>query len=374
MTATYIHSRKKTPTFHLVLRTLAGLYFLGLALVIVYLWFFTQNRYSSVAAFKISRQDSAAGEAGLAQLVLPGISDSSSADSQIAIGFITSVNMLVELEKEFHLVDHYSCPKKDYFFRLDPKAPLEERLRYYRNRIGAHYDKETGLTMLSVDTFDTELSKRIAEAVLEKSERLINKLNQEVADQRLNFVEDELKRSTKHVEEVNAELLAFQNKHNIISPDEVISGNLKAVQELRMSQLRMTADLDSLQRDSPGSPRIDALKSLIRSTNELIAIEMAKLSGSEQDRLNQILVQFKQLELKLEFAIKLRTGVQTLLEKTRVDSIAQSRFFSVIQPPYLPEDIAIPRREYATVTILVVGVLIFVIIRALTNSTLERTP
>jgi capsular polysaccharide transport system permease protein len=374
MTATYIHSRKKTPTFHIVLRSLTVLYFIGLAIVIAYLWMFTQNRYSSVSAFKISRQDSAAGEAGLAQLVLPGISDSSSADSQVAIGFITSVNMLVELENEFHLVDHYSCPKKDFVFRLDPKAPLEERLRYYRKRINAHYDKETGLTMLSVDTFDTALSKRVAEAVLEKSEKLINKLNQEVADQRLDFVNEELKRSTEHVEAVNAELLAFQNKHNIISPNEIISGNLKAVQELRMSQLRMTADLDSLLRDSPGSPRIEALKSNIRSTNELIGIEMAKLSGGEQDRLNQLLIQFKQLELKLEFAIKLRTGVQTLLEKTRVDSIAQSRFFSVVQPPYLPEDIAIPRREYATVTILVVGILIFVIVRALTNSTLERTP
>lgn len=374
MTATYIHTRKKTPAFHVVLRSLTFLYFLGLALVIVYLWTMTQNRYASTAAFKISRQDSAGGEAGLAQLVLPGISDSSSADSQVAIGFVNSVNLLVDLEREFSLVEHFSSPVKDIVFRLDPSAPLEERLRYYRKRINAHYDKETGLTMISVDSFDPALSKRVAESVMKKSESLINRLNQEVADQRLGFVRGELERSAKNVEEVNAELLAFQNKHNIISPDEIISGNIKAVQELRMEELRMTADLDALQRDSPGSPRIDTLKSRLRSLNELISIEMSKLSGDEQDRLNQLLIQFKQLELKLEFAIKLRTGAQTLLEKTRVESIAQSRFFSVIQPPYLPEDVAIPRREYATATILILGLLVFVIVRALTNSALERAP
>lgn len=372
MTATYIHTRKKTPAFHVVLRVLTILYFLGLALIIAYLWTLTQNRYASTAAFKISRQDSSGGEAGLASLVLPGISDSSSGDSQVAIGFVNSVNLLVELEREFDLLQHYSAPTKDFVFRLDPSAPLEERLRYYRKRINAHYDKESGLTMVSVDSFDPALSKRIAEAVMKKSESLINRLNQEVADQRLGFVSGELDRAAKHVEEVNAELLAFQNKHNIISPDDIITGNLKAVQELRMEQLKMTADLDSLQRDSPGSPRIDTLKSRLRSSNELISTEMAKLSGDEQDRLNQLLIQFKQLELKLEFALKLRTGTQSLLEKTRVESIAQSRFFSVIQPPYLPEDIAIPRREYATATILILGLLIFVIIRALTNSTLER--
>lgn len=372
MTATYIHTRKKTPAFHLVLRTLSGLYFLGLILSIVYLWTMTQNRYASSATFKISRQDSSGSQSGFAQLVLPGISDSSSADSQIAIGYANSVNLLVELEKEFSLVQHFSSPAKDFIFRLKPDEPLEERLKYYREHISAHYDKETGLTVISVDTFDPELSKRIAEAVLKKSESLVNRLNQEVADQRLGFVNSELERAAKVVEEASAELVEFQNKHNIVSPEEIISGNLKTVQELRGEELKMAADLDSLQRDSPGSPRIETLRSRLRSLNELISVEMNKLSGSEQDRLNQLLIQFNQLELKLEFAIKLRTGAQSLLEKTRVEAIAQSRFFSVIQPPFLPEDVAIPRREYATVTILVLGVLVFLIIRALTNSTLER--
>lgn len=372
MTATYIHTRKKTPTFHLVLRTLAGLYFLGLILSIVYLWTMTQNRYTSAAAFKISRQDSSGAQAGFAQLVLPGISDSGSGDSQIAIGFVNSVNLLVELEKEFSLSQHFSSPTKDFVFRLDPSDPLEERLRFYRKHINAHYDKETGLTMLSVDTFDPELSKRIAETILKKAESLVNRLNQEVADQRLSFVNSELERATKRVEDANSELLAFQNKHNIISPEEIITGNLKAVQALRMEQLKMTADLDSLQRDSPDSPRIETLRSRLRSLNELISIEMSKLSGSEQDRLNQLLIQFKQLELQLEFAIKLRSGALSLLEKTRVESIAQSRFFSVIQPPYLPEDVASPRRAYATTSILILGALVFLIIRALTNSALER--
>lgn len=372
MTSTYIHTRKKTPLFHLVLRLLYGLYFLGLALCIGYLWTMTQDRFTSTASFKISKQDSSGGDPGFAQLVLPGISDSSSADSQIAIGFINSVNLLKELETEFSLIDHYSSPKNDFIFRLNRGEPLEERLRYYRKRINAHFDKETGLTMVSVDTFDPALSQRVAEAVLRKSEDRINKLNREVADQRLHFVRSELERTAKNVEDVNGELVAFQNKHNLISPDDIISANLKAVHELRMEQLKLTADLDSLQRDSPDSPRISTMNSRLRSLNELISLEMNKLSGPEQDRLNQLLLQFKQLELKMDFAIKLRTGAQTLVEKTRVESIAQSRFFSVIQPPYLPEDVAIPRRGYATASIVALGLLAFLIIRALTNSAMER--
>ncbi len=372
MTATYIHTRKKTPVFHLALRTLAGIYFIGLAACIAYLWTLAHNRYASVASFKISRQDSSGGEAALATLVLPGVSDSSSADSQIAIGFINSVNVLKELEQEFSLREHYSSPGRDFIFRLDAGEPLEERLRYYRKRINAHYDKETGLTMVSVDTFDPALSKRVLEALMAKAETRINDLNHQVAEHRLEFVRGELDRAAKHVEDVSAEIAAFQNKHNVISPEDVISGSLKTLQELRMEELKLTADMESLQRDSPESPRISTLRSRIRSVNELISQEMSRLSGPEQDRLNQILLQFKQLELKLEFAIKLRTGAQTLLEKTRVESIAQSRFISVIQTPYLPEDVTTPRRGYASASILVLGLLLFLILRALTNSTMER--
>jgi capsular polysaccharide transport system permease protein len=374
MTATYIHTRKKAGATRIVLCLLSLLYFLCLLLSIAYMWTLMADKYVSSATFKISRQDSGGGDAGLAQLVLPGIADSSSADSQITIGFVKSVDLLVDMEREFSLVKHFSTPKLDYFFTLDPEAPLEERLTYYRNRVNAHFDRETGLTQISVETFEPELSKRIATWLLKRTEDFINKLNQDVAKQRSAFVNSELDRAAKHVEEVNTELLTLQNKHNIISPGDVITGKLKAVHELHMEQLKMTAELDALSRDSPDSPRVNTLRSRLRSVSELVAAETANLSGPEQDRLNQILLQFKQLEMRLEFAIKLRTGAETLIEKNRVDTIARSRFFSIIQQPFLPEDVAVPQRPYATATLLCLGFLVFLILRALTSSVLERAP
>ncbi|GAA5124113.1 hypothetical protein JIN84_12245 [Luteolibacter yonseiensis] len=374
MTATYIHTRKKAGKFHAVLRTLAVLYVILILAAIGYLWTMTQDRYESSASFKIARQDSSATEAGLAQLVIPGIADSSSSDSQLAIGFVDSADLLLDLEKEFSLIKHYSSPEKDFVFRLPADSPLEERLKYYRSRIRAHYDKDTGLTKISVDTFDPVLSERIADYVLKRAENFINQLNQNIAHQRLDFIQNELSRAAKHVEDVNTELIALQNKHNIIRPDEVIMDKLKTVHELRMEQLKMTAEVDSLSRDSPSSPRVETLNSRLRSLNELIDVEMAKLSGPEQNRLNQILSQYKQLELRLEFAIRLRTGTETLLEKNRVEAIAQSRFFSVIQTPFLPEDVNLPKRPYTTATILVVGFLFFLVLKALVHSVLERAP
>lgn len=372
MTASYIHTRRKLGPLQWVLRALGLLYFIGIAVVVAYVWLFAQNRYITVSSFKISREDGSIMSGGLAQLISPTMSDTGSSDSQTAIGYINSADLLTDLEKQYKLRAHYSAPQKDFVFRLEPDAPLEDRLKFYRKRIYAHYDTDTGLTMLTVDTFEPELSRTLAAELLKKAEMFINKINQSVADQQLGFVRSELERTAKHVEEIHKELIIFQNQHNLINPEEQIKANLSAVQELRMTRLRTEASLTSLMRDSPDAPQIDSIRSQLKSLDELIEVENAKLSGPDQNRLNQLLVKFEELKQKLEFATRLRTGAEALLEKNRVDASSQTRFFTVIQNPYLPEDVGLPRRPYATATIIILGILGFLVLRALTRSIFER--
>ncbi len=371
MSATYIHTKRKAGFSQLILRFLAVLYFVALAASIFYLWVFTKDRFITTAEFKISRQDTTAVASGLA-LALPGLSDSGSVDSQIAIGFIDSADLLLELEREFKLVEHYTSPAKDYVFRMKPGSNLEERLEYYRKRISAHFDAETGMTVITVDTFDPKLSRDIADGLLTKAESFVNVVNQKIATKQLDFIRTEVERAAKNVEDVNHDLIVLQNENNIINPEEVISANLRNIQDMKMQALRSEAEVATLLRDSPNSPRIELIKSSTRSLNELIDQETAKLSGPEKNRLNQILLLYKSLELRIDLATRLRTGAELSLEKTRTDAIANSRFFTVIQHPYVPEDVGIPRRPYATATILILGFLFFLILRALTHSVFER--
>ncbi len=373
MSSTYIHTQRTHGTSRFLLKTLALIYVAAIAVTIIYLWNFTQNRYATYAAFKIAQQNGSSSSSGLVSLAIPGMTDSGSMDSQIAIGFIGSADLLVSLEKEFKLIEHYSAPQQDWVFRLNPKWPLEERLDFYRGRIFSHFDKDTGLTAVTVDTFDPKLSHQIAVTLLGRAESFINELNQEIADQQVGFIKSELERAAQKVEDLNRELLTLQNENKFITPNEVISANLHAVQEMKLNQLRSEAQLSSLQRDSPNSPKIEVLQSQIRSVNELIEIESAKLTGPEKDRLSQLLIRFKELELKIEFATRLRSGAETLLERNRVEAASRTRFFSVIQKPYVPEDVAEPRRWYATISILILGFLVFLIARALTLSVFESS-
>ena len=372
MTATYVHTQNNKSSLRTVLKMLALLYSALVLAAIVYLWCFTHDRFVSIASFEISKQDGSSVSPGIAQMLMPGLGASGAMDSQVVIEYINSVDNLMELEKEFNLVQHYSSPSMDLLFKLDPDEPLEERLAYYRKRIFAHINQETGLTMLTVDTFDPELSCAIARAALKKAEAFVNRINQDVANQQMEFTRSELQRASDYVDALNRELLTLQSQYRFISPEDAIGANLAAVNELRMSRMRSENELATLLLDSPESPRIEAMRSHLRTLNERIDAETAKLSGPEQDRLNQILIQFRELQKKLEFAISQRSGALLMLEKNRVEAAARSRFFSVIQNPYLPEDVATPRRPYMTATILCLATLVFLTFRALTHSVFER--
>ncbi|MES2997117.1 MAG: hypothetical protein V4733_09945 [Verrucomicrobiota bacterium] len=371
MTSTYNYLPATHRFAKYVIRILACLYMIGLLAAVVYLWTFTQNRYISTATFKISRQDAATSTDPLA-LAFPGMMDSAASDSQVAIGYIQSADLLMELEKEFDLQRHYSSPSTDFVFRLWSNSPLEERLEYYRKRINAHYNKDTGLTVLMVDTFDPELSYRVAEAVLRKSEEFTNVINQNVANQQVDFMRGEVKRADLEMQKLNAELLEFQNRHKFITPDEVINARLTALHELQAERLKLETGLMTLQRDSPDSPMINVMRSKLATLNEHIDLESAKLSGPERDRLNQLHLQFSELQQRIEFGEKIRTGALASLENTRVTTVSRTKFFTPVQRPYRPEDVGQPRRLYGSATLVVLGLLLFFVIRGIVGSILER--
>ena len=347
-------------------------YFIILLLVLIYILFFAQDRFVSTGEFRISQQESSAADAGLLGLALPGFSDSRSLDSQVTISFIKSADLLMELEEKFDLKAHFSSPEDDFFFRLSKEAELEDRLEYYRSRIAAHYDNESGITIISVESFCPKFSKEVATYLLEKSENFVNKIDQDIADQQQEFLNKEAERASKNLVEANGRLIKLQNKYKFISPDHMITSTEGIIHELRIKVLNGEAEMATLLRDSPDSPRLDLIRSQIRSLNDLILKEEVKLSGPEKDRLNALLIEFNEVQKELEFRARLLAGTELMLEKNRNDAISNTRFFTVIQNPFLPELATEPRRVYSSITIGVLGILLFLILRAIAHSIFER--
>ncbi len=356
----------------MISKTFNILCLLSCIIVVIYICSFTQDRYVSKSQFSVVVKDTSNVDlsSGLASMLSSGAV--ANTDTQAAIGFISSADLLQEIEKEFDLVKHYSAPKTDFIFRLASNAPIEDRLAYYREHIIPEYNSSTGLIDLQVDTFSPELSFKISQKILSKTELFINTLNKDVAERRMGFVKQELKRSHDTIKSADKALLDFQSKHQIINPDAIIQARLESIQTLKLDLIRKEIELTTLKTSSPNAPNIRALKISIQELQLEIEKQERTFTSKQHENLSQILSEYRQLVLNMEFSQKLREGSEILLEKTRAEAISNSRFFSLIQNPYLAEEYTHPRRLYLSFTVTAIILLSFYIIRSLLMSIFDR--
>lgn len=339
---------------------------------VFYLCFIAEDRYQTTAHFSVVVEESNNVDASMGLLDFVGGTSGVANDTQIAIGFINSADLLFEVEEKFNLIDHYTAPASDFIFRLSRDAMKEERLRYYRSKIIAEADAATGLTNLTVESFSPDLSQELSEYILIKTEEFINELNKEIASKRLSFAQEELDRAHDVIKQNEKALLDFQNQYKVIQPEAIIQAQLEAIQSLRLDKIRREIELSTLEASSPNSPLRTSLRNAIENLDREIKNQEAALSGPEAQKLNQILAQFKELQLNLELSLNLRKGAELILEKTRAEAITTSRFFSVIQNPYLLDEETHPRRIYLSITSVVVILLVLYIARAILASIRDR--
>ena len=112
---------------------------------VVYIVYFTQNRYYTNSQFSLVVKDATNVDYSAGLLSMMGKGSAGNNDIQSAIGFIKSADLLLEIEEEFDLQAHYSSPKYDYIYKLKSNSSIEDRLAYYRERITPIYNTATGL-------------------------------------------------------------------------------------------------------------------------------------------------------------------------------------------------------------------------------------
>jgi len=338
----------------------------------IYLFVMAEERFVSTSHFTVvvEEQNGADIASGLDSLL--GSAPTGNTETQTVLGFIASADLLIELEKEFNLHTHYSTPKHDYIFRLKKDASLEDRLKYYRKKITAQINSTTSLLDLEIQTYSAELSYEVAKFILGKTEEFINKQNQDIAEEQLEFANKELIRAQEIIRKQERKLLNFQNQHQIIQPEAIIQAQLEAIQTLRLSKINREVELATIKAASPNSPLLKDIKTAIHALNKEIQSQEESLSGEDQQKLNNLLAEYKEITLDLEFAIGLKGGIEALLETTRAEAASNTRFFSVIQNPYLPEEKAYPRRWYLLASIFVIASLSLLLLKAVFKSIFDR--
>jgi capsular polysaccharide transport system permease protein len=292
-------------------------------------------------------------------------------DALVVREYIVSHGIVAELDRHGRLRAAYQHPEIDYLQRLPADASIEDLVKYFATMVDLRFDPESAVSTLRVRAYTPEDARRIASEILDLGERLVNRLSDRLTDDLLGFARAELARAEGRVTTARRALTAFRDRTEALDPTQEAGSILGIVTSLegRLAQERAELmELRSFLRED--SARIAAVKARIGALAAQIAEERSRLTGDGGGRLSQIVADYEELQLELEFARNAYTSALASLELGRAEAQRQQKYLIPIADPNLPDEPLEPRRLLGVLTVLLgslvaygVGLLVIAAVR-----------
>lgn len=320
------------------------------AIAVIYFGLIASDRYVSRAELVVKQADQI--KMLPDALSMLGIGGSNHEDILLIQDYLNSPDLLTKLDKELGLKAHYQNHKVDYFSRLPDDVSREQFIEYYRNHLTLRLDDISGVLTIEFQAFDPAYGQRVVSLMLKESEGFINKLGHQVALEQLAFVEKEVDRAYQRVQDEKAKVLAFQNSHQLISPESTSTARLGVVSQIEGELASQQAHLKQLQSYmKETAPAVISVKARVEALTEQLEQEKARLTGTDKDAMNEVTASYMDVKTQATLAADLYKSGLISLEQARVEAYRKLKHLLVVSQPTLAEDAEYPRRLYNLATI-----------------------
>ena len=285
----------------------------------------------------------------------------SSDDAYIVQSFILSRDAMDYLLQSAGLMEAFQRPEADVLWAYPSMffAPNGERLfKHYQRFVSVEYDHSTGVATLKVQAFRPEDAQRLANALIVRSETLINSLNQRSGTDAIESALQEVKAAEKRAHEALDAVTEFRNRMQMIDPSQVTLATFNTIAALSLTTAETNATLSNAEKETPGGPQVASLKRKIQALQSQIDIERKKLAGSNDSLAPQV-AEYEGLILNQTFAEQAFLASLAALESAKVDAVRQRVFVEPITTANLPDYPAYPYEKIWTLATFVVTLMIW---------------
>ena len=321
----------------LVLPTIvAFLYFLVLA----------SPMYVSHASFAIRSADATASPgADLASMFLK-TSGSTGNDAYIINDYIQSLDLAQDIDRELALVAHYSNREHDVISRLWQRPTQDELTRYWRWAVVPQLNVDTGIISLEVKAYTPQMAQTLTQAVLQRSEALVNAMNERARHDAVELAREEVRRAEARVRHAQSAMRDFRDAHNLIDPKTTAAGLQSLVTGLEAEATSLRTQISEAKSYMKAdAPLLKSLQQRLAAVEKQLAEEKLRVAGqsSTQGNLNALVADYEDLVIEAEFAQKQLVSAMTSLEQARIQQMAQTRYVVAYQQPTLPDESLYPK-------------------------------
>lgn len=333
--------------------------FLTCMLAGVYWLLIASDRFVSEAHVIIQRTDVSGGQAMDFSSLLNG-TGGSRAEQLLLRDHLLSLDMLRKIDTTLKLRDHYSDKQRDPLSRLwNLNTSIEWLHRYFLSRVSVELDDYAGVLVIKAQAYDPKTAHAISSLMLQEGGRFMNDMARGLAQEQVNFLEQQLVLMNERALQARQAVLNFQNQKELVSPQgaaEALAGIISRLDGQRSDlQTQLSASQAYLV---PNHPTLVLLNQQLQAVEKQITQEKAKLASPAGKTLNRTVEEFQRLELAAAFAQDVYKTALVALEKGRLESMRTIKKVSVLQTPSLPEYPLEPRRFYNTLVFVLIALLL----------------
>jgi capsular polysaccharide transport system permease protein len=269
-------------------------------------------------------------------------------DSYAVAQYIASRAVVDDLGKTLDLRKMFSTPAADWPARLHLPVTIEELLTYWRRQVDAFFDPTNGTIVVRARAFAPQNALRLAQGILNSSERLVNELSVRARRDALRSSERDVDMAERRLSAALAVLRNYRDRQGLIDPHKAADANAALAGRLRDELVRAKTDLSTMKEymrdDAPALKLIEARIETLASQRSAIESEATAGAATQNKPLSRMIGSYEELEGERRFAETAYQHALEALDRARLNADRQQIYVADFVPPRLPEEALYPRR------------------------------
>jgi capsular polysaccharide transport system permease protein len=270
---------------------------------------------------------------------------SPSQNAHVVTSYIRSRAIVDDIGANLDLREIFRRPGTDFWARLQANASIDELTDYWSSMIGAYVDPTSGIVTVTVNAFTPDDAKTLGDAILQQSERLVNRIADRARHDATALAEKEVRESFAKVQQSLETLRDFRNKSAILDPGQSVSQIGKLLLPMMAEKVKLEIDLAVGGAElAPDAPSQRITRNRLASLDKQIADLRAQLTGEDSRAIATALAKYEELDMQRVLNERYYGIAQSDLERAHLRSQRQSIYFSTFIAPSLPEYARLPYR------------------------------
>lgn len=324
---------------------IAGVYFFAIA----------SDLYVSEVKFVV-RGPSKTPVSALSAMLSSAAGSAVSEDTFAVHDYLMSRDAVRRLERENELRTLLGRPEGDLLTRFPGvwywRKDFEALYQAYARFVSVEVDSTSGVSTLEVKAYRPEDAQRMARALMNFSEQLVNALNERSRHDALAVFQREVDTTEARIAKIQTELTAYRVKEKMLDPKSASVGPLELLAQMNTQLAAAKGRLAEIIKDSPSSPQIRLYRTRIASLERLIGEEGSKIAGNGNSVATAV-GEYERLDVQRLLAQKQLASAFTSLEAARLEAQRQQLYLETIAQPNLADYPLYPKRLLSFATVVV---------------------